>query len=234
MSNRFVAYFRVSTQKQGEDGLGMEAQAMAVASYVARVGGEVVATFKEVESGRKDARPELDRALEECKRRRATLVIAKLDRLSRRVSFISKLMDGKVPIVACDFPEANELTLHIMAAVAQHERKAISARTKAAMAAAKARYEALRAKDEPAEYKIGQVGKQNLAKWKAAGGVPFAERREETREADDLIRPFVEARASLSLRALAAALDEAGHRPRGGAARWSAEAVRQLRRRLET
>lgn len=131
----YVAYLRVSTTKQGIDGLGMAAQEQAIKAY----NGDVVAKFTEVESGKRKDRPELARALEHCKLTGSTLIVAKLDRLARNVAFISALMEAGVDFVACDFPEASPLTLHIMAAVAEHEAKAISARTKAALAAAKAR-----------------------------------------------------------------------------------------------
>lgn len=135
MGKTYVAYLRVSTTKQGVDGLGMAAQEQAIKAY----NGHVIAKFVEVESGKRKDRPELAKALEHCKLTGSTLIVAKLDRLARNVHFISSLMESKVDFVACDFPEASPLTLHIMAAVAEHEAKAISARTKAALAAAKDR-----------------------------------------------------------------------------------------------
>jgi DNA invertase Pin-like site-specific DNA recombinase len=134
----FVAYYRVSTDKQGLKGLGMEAQREAVARFM-NGKGDLAAAFIEVESGRKDNRPQLHAALSECRRRRAVLVIAKLDRLARNVHFISGLMNSDVEFVAVDMPSASRLTIHILAAVAEHEREMISQRTKAALAAAKAR-----------------------------------------------------------------------------------------------
>lgn len=131
----YVAYLRVSTTKQGIDGLGMAAQEQAIKAY----NGNVIAKFIEVESGKKKDRPELAKALEHCKLTGSTLIVAKLDRLSRNVYFIASLMEAKVDFVCCDFPEASPLTLHIMSAVAEHEAKAISIRTKAALAQAKAR-----------------------------------------------------------------------------------------------
>lgn len=139
MLPRFVAYYRVSTDRQGASGLGLEAQAAAVASYVGRIGAELAAEVVEVESGRRADRPELARALALCRRHRAVLLIARLDRLSRNVAFIANLMESGVDFRAVDMPEASRLTIHILAAVAEHEREAISARTKAALAAAKAR-----------------------------------------------------------------------------------------------
>ena len=137
MGIRAVAYYRVSTQRQGESGLGLDAQREAVRRFVGA--GEIVAQFEEVESGRRSDRPALDAALREFRLRKATLVIAKLDRLSRSVSFLSKLMDENVDFVAVDMPSANKLMFHVMAAVAEHERTLISERTKAALKAAKDR-----------------------------------------------------------------------------------------------
>jgi DNA invertase Pin-like site-specific DNA recombinase len=136
---RFVSYYRVSTAQQGASGLGLEAQREAVSRHVAGAQGVIVAEFQEVESGKKNDRPEIAAALAACRLRHATLIIAKLDRLARNVHFISSLMESGVDFVACDNPHATRLTIHILAAVAEHEREMISARTIAALAAAKAR-----------------------------------------------------------------------------------------------
>lgn len=134
----YVAYYRVSTDRQGESGLGLEAQRQAVARFIGGAG--LLAEYQEIESGKSHAnRPKLAAALDLCGRRGATLVIAKLDRLARDVHFISGLMKGGVDFVAVDMPQANRLTVHILAAVAEHEREAISQRTRAALQAAKAR-----------------------------------------------------------------------------------------------
>lgn len=134
----FVAYYRVSTDRQGASGLGLDAQRQAVARQVN--GGQLVAEFTEIESGRRHAnRPQLLAALEECRKRHAVLLIARLDRLSRNVAFIAGLMESGADFVACDMPTANRLTIHILAAVAEHEREMISQRTKAALAEAKRR-----------------------------------------------------------------------------------------------
>ena len=134
----FVSYYRVSTDKQGQSGLGLDAQREAVARHL---GSAVpVGEFVEVESGKASAnRPQLLAALELCKRKKAVLVIAKLDRLSRSVHFISGLMESKVEFLACDNPHANKMTVQMLAVFAEHEREQISARTKAALQAAKAR-----------------------------------------------------------------------------------------------
>jgi DNA invertase Pin-like site-specific DNA recombinase len=138
-ARRFVAYYRVSTDRQGRSGLGLEAQQKAVTDYLNGGTWELVGEFIEVESGKKSDRPELTRAIEACRKHRARLVIAKLDRLSRNLAFVATLMESGVEFVAVDNPHANKLTIHILAAVAEHEREAISERTKAALAAAKAR-----------------------------------------------------------------------------------------------
>lgn len=148
-SGKFVTYYRVSTNSQGISGLGLEAQKDAVAQFLNGGNWEVVAEFTEVETGKgKDAlskRPQLKAALEMCRKTGAKLLIAKLDRLARNVHFITGLMEeakaGKkaVKFVACDMPDANDLTIHLMAAFAEHEAQRISERTKAALAMAKQR-----------------------------------------------------------------------------------------------
>jgi DNA invertase Pin-like site-specific DNA recombinase len=136
---KFVAYFRVSTDRQGKSGLGLEAQHEAVQNYLNGGRWALIAEFTEIESGKRNDRPELEKALAACKRQKAKLVIAKLDRLSRNLAFIATLMDSGVEFIAVDNPHASKLTIHILAAVAQHEREIISARTSAALQAAKAR-----------------------------------------------------------------------------------------------
>ena len=138
-TRRFIAYYRVSTDKQGQSGLGLDAQRKAVMDFLNGGQWELVAEFTEIESGKCADRPELARALEACRRHKARLVIAKLDRLSRNVAFIATVMKSGAEFVAVDNPHANKLTVHILAAVAQHEREMISERTKAALQAAKAR-----------------------------------------------------------------------------------------------
>lgn len=140
---RFVSYLRVSTARQGASGLGLEAQREAVARYLNGGSWTLVQEVVEVESGKRNDRPAIAEALRLCRLRRATLIIAKLDRLARNVHFISTLMEAGVEFVAVDFPQANRLTVHILAAVAEHEATLISARTKAALSAAKARGVAL-------------------------------------------------------------------------------------------
>ena len=136
---RVVAYYRVSTAEQGRSGLGLDAQRQAVRSLCDGRGWDVVAEFTEIESGKIAERPQLAAAMHRAKVTGATLIVAKLDRLSRSVAFLSALQDNGAKFLAADMPEANELTVHQLAAVAQAERKAISTRTREALAAAKAR-----------------------------------------------------------------------------------------------
>lgn len=136
-----VPYYRVSTKKQGQSGLGLEAQQAAVEQWAKATGAEIVPVppYVEVESGKNTDRPKLAAAIAHCKAIRGTLVVAKLDRLARNVAFVSALMESKVAFVACDNPHANNFTIHILAAVAEHEAKMISERTKVALSAYKAR-----------------------------------------------------------------------------------------------
>lgn len=136
---QFVAYYRVSTQRQGQSGLGLEAQRQAVRNYLNGGDWDLVNEFTEVESGKINEREQLDAALRICRKTKARLVIAKLDRLSRNAAFLLNLRDSKVDFVCADMPEANRLTIGIMAIMAEHEREMISKRTKEALAAAKAR-----------------------------------------------------------------------------------------------
>ncbi|KQT60371.1 MULTISPECIES: recombinase family protein [unclassified Aureimonas] len=136
---RFISYLRVSTERQGKSGLGLEAQRQAVADYLNGGRWKLVQEVVEIESGGKDDRPKLAEAMALCRLHKATLVIAKLDRLSRDAAFLLGLQKGAVKFVAADMPEANEMVVGIMAVVAQAERRMISQRTKAALQAAKAR-----------------------------------------------------------------------------------------------
>lgn len=136
-----IGYFRVSTERQGASGLGLEAQRHAAEAYANAQNLEILDSYVEVESGRKcdRDRPKLAAALMQCKQTRAVLVVAKLDRLSRDVEFLAKLMKSDVQFVACDNPNATKLTITILMAVAQDEAERISSRTKAALAARRAR-----------------------------------------------------------------------------------------------
>ena len=130
-NNAYVAYLRVSTQRQGVSGLGLQAQQEIIRNYLS--GEEPIAEFVEIESGRKTQRPKLHEALELCKKMKATLIVAKMDRLSRNVTFTSQLLDSGIEIVFCDFPRANRLVLTIIAAISEYEAGLIRQRTRAAL-----------------------------------------------------------------------------------------------------
>lgn len=154
----YVAYYRVSTDKQGADGLGIEAQKATVNSYVLSKGGRILESYVEVKSGRKANREVVRQALAHAKRTKATLIVAKLDRLARDVHFISGLTAANVSFVACDLPDADETTIHIFAAMAQYESKRISERVKAA-------WDVKKAKGLPAgNPNIAELGKKYLEK----------------------------------------------------------------------
>ena len=219
---RYVSYLRVSTDRQGRSGLGLEAQRKAVEDFLNGGRWDLIAEFVEVESGKRDDRPKLAEALGLCRLHNATLVIAKLDRLSRDAAFLLGLQKAGVRFVAADMPEANELVVGIMAVVAQAERKMISARTKAALAAAKARG--------------ARLGKPENLRNQDAGRMQGRARRSAMaaeRTAD--LRPIimdVRASGASSLREIAAGLNQRGiPAARGGP--WSAVQVkRALERRV--
>lgn len=215
-SNRYVAYYRVSTQRQGRSGLGLEAQRQAVIERLSGR-GELISEYTEVESGRRTDRPRLAEALAACRLHRATLIIAKLDRLARNVAFVSGLMESATEFEAVDFPQANRLTIHILAAVAENEAQAISHRTRAALAAAKARGIQL------GGFR-GRAGTCNdLAKARAAR-IAQADGR-----AADLAAMIqsIQSGGTTSASKMAAALNERGiTAPRGGA--WRAVQVRRV------
>ena len=201
-NGRFIAYYRVSTLKQGTSGLGLEAQQEAVRVYLNGGSGKMLAQFTEVESGKKNNRPALAEALSLCRIHRATLIIAKFDRLSRNVHFISGLMESGVEFTAVDFPQANRLTIHVLAAVAEHETAMISARTKAALQAAKARGVVLGGDR-------GQIAAQARVGALASG---LARRAKADKRAADLMPAIRQIRAegATSLRAIAQGLNERG------------------------
>ena len=219
---RYVAYLRVSTQRQGASGLGLEAQRAAVEAFVVPRGGEVLAEFVEVESGRKNDRPQLAAALAEAKRAGAVLLIAKLDRLARNVHFISGLLEAGVEVTACDMPEANKFLLHVMSAVAEHEAAAISARTKAALGAAKAR-----------GVRLGWAIEGRGEEAQRASAAAAERRQAEADKFAGQVGPLAVALAAegRSLRAVAAELNARGVlTPRGKA--WAATSVRNLLARV--
>jgi DNA invertase Pin-like site-specific DNA recombinase len=170
---KFVAYFRVSTDRQGKSGLGLEAQREAVMNYLDGGRWTLIGEFTEVESGKRNDRPELVKALAACKRQKAKLVIAKLDRLVRNPAFIATLMESGVEFVAVDNPHANELTVHFLAAVAQREREMISERSTAALLAAKRRGRRLGNPNLPEAAKRGVAALKANAKRFAANVRPI-------------------------------------------------------------
>lgn len=204
---QYISYIRVSTNKQGSSGLGLEAQQAAITAFLK--GGSVMAEYVEVESGRKNDRPQLHEALAHAKREDATLVIAKLDRLARDVHFISGLMKTGVEFVACDIPYANSLTLHVIAAVAEYEAKLISERTIAALMAAKARGVKL---GTPNPY-AGVEARRVTARARNAEAMAFAKAARE---------------AGKSLRVIAQELKVAGIKASEGGFEWQATQVARL------
>jgi DNA invertase Pin-like site-specific DNA recombinase len=175
VNDRFISYYRVSTERQGESGLGLEAQQVDVGKLVAERSGREIAHYTDIETGKNPDRPELAKAIAHAKLCNATLVVAKLDRLARNVAFTSALMDSGVDFVCCDCKDANRFTLHILAAVAEEEARKIGERTKKALAAAKARGKKLGSAREGA-----WVGKEHLRGFKKATARSAEVRRRET------------------------------------------------------
>lgn len=212
-AKKYVAYYRVSTAKQGASGLGLEAQRSAVADYVVLNAGLLIAECTEIESGKRNERPKLQEALSLCRKHAATLIIGKLDRLSRSVAFIAGMLEGRIDFVACDMPEANKLTIHIMAAMAEHEREAISARTKAALAAARQRGIQLGTKDG-----------------KTLSAIGVAAIKQKARERNAIAKAWISQMhtvGALSYQTISDALNARGiTAPRGG--KWHPEAVRRV------
>lgn len=220
---KLVAYLRVSTKGQGESGLGLEGQEIAIARYAESTGCKVIATYTEVESGKNNARPELARAMAHAKRSGATLVIARLDRLSRNLHFLSGLMETKVDFVACDNPNANRLTLHIMAAVAEDMAKQISDKTKMGLEAAKARGTVLGGYREKAAAKLTPE-----VRAKAARNAGKAHRAEAVEAYADLLPAMLAMKGEgLSLSQIADRLNADGHQTRNGA-EWSKVQVKRV------
>lgn len=208
----FAIYLRCSTGKQQASGLGIEAQREAVESYAAQTGGTIIAEYTETESGAKSDRPQLAKALAHCRRAKATLLIARLDRLSRSLSFVAQLLDANVEIKCADLPEANRLLLQMLAVFGEHERQMIRERTRAALAAAKARGTVL-----------GANGKVLAAKHKA----------EAQAHAEGLRPAILQARAAgcVSLLEIADFLNAQGHQTAWGG-QWYPMTVRRVLGRL--
>jgi DNA invertase Pin-like site-specific DNA recombinase len=220
---KFIAYYRVSTERQGRSGLGLEAQRKAVADYLNGGAWALVEEFVEVESGKRADRQELAKALKACRAHKAVLVIAKLDRLSRNAAFLLNLRDAGVEFVAADLPAANRLTVGIMALVAEEEALMISARTKAALAAAKVR-----------GTKLGFANPARIDQHEiSAKGVAAVTAGADRHAANVLpIIRTIQAAGVASLHGVADALNARGiHTARGG--KWYAATVRNMLLRRE-
>lgn len=232
---KIVAYYRVSTKWQGASGLGLDGQRESVQKYIASVGGVLLAEFTEVESGRVKSRPSLELAMKLARQARAVLCVAKLDRLARNVAFIATIMESKLDFVACDFPAASKLTLHILAAVAEHEVDMISDRIKAALKAAKIRGKKL-GSNRPGHWD----GKEDrrAAGAKKGAAISAAARLNQSREDYiDLIPMMVSQRQSgATLQAIADTINQTGRSTAHGG-RWQSITVLRLLKRhtdLET
>lgn len=214
--NKAIAYYRVSTDRQGKSGLGQEAQQEAVRLFSDRQGYQVTAHFTEVESGKKNNRPQLLAALAQCRKEKATLIIAKLDRLGRNVAFISNLMESRVEFKAVDNPHANKLMVHLLAAFAEHEREQISIRTKDALQAAIRR-----------GVQLGKHGKE----------VQCHKEREAADEFAEQMRPTVEEIQRQGITTIRAMRDELNRRQiptyRSTAQGWHIRTIHALKKRLE-
>ena len=218
-NGKFVAYYRVSTLRQGQSGLGIDAQRKTVSDFLNGGNWSLVEEFVEVESGSgKKHRPQLEAAIAACKKHKATLIVAKLDRLYRNVHFVTKLMEDTVKFKCCDMPEANNLTIHILAAVAEHEREVISERTKVALAALKARGVELGSPTPEIGSKAG-----NKAKVEKADKYAF--------NVKPIISSLIESGSATTLRGIAKALQNRGIKtPRGGEV-WHPSQVSNIMKR---
>ena len=229
MGKTVIGYVRVSTKGQGASGLGLEAQQAAIETYVTQNDAKVLRLFVEIESGRKSDRPQLAAALAHARRSKAALVVAKLDRLSRNVAFLSALMEAKVDFVACDNPTANKLTIHILAAVAEDEAQRISERTKAALAAYKARGGKLGAARRECRNNLTLEARQRGAK--AAGEAVRVNANAAYSDLEPLFQDFRS--RNLTQRDIAAELNQLGHTTRRGKP-WNQVQVGRVLQRLQS
>lgn len=227
-ADKFIAYYRVSTARQGRSGLGLEAQQDAVLGFLKGIGGRVLGTFTEIESGKRSDRPELHKALRRAKVSGARLIIAKMDRLSRNASFLLSLRDSGVRFIAADLPNADETVVGIMAVMAQREREMIGQRTKEALAVARRRLakEGRTLGNPNGAAALHMAGKGNTAALAMIAHHTDA-RAENYRETIADVDPT----GTLSLRAIAAELNYREiEAPRGGL--WHPSSVARLRDRL--
>lgn len=230
---KFVSYLRVSTAKQGRSGLGLEAQHETVRQFVAARSGTIIAPeFVEVESGKKDDRPELAKAIKRCRLTGATLIVAKLDRLSRDAAFLMTMQKSSVAFVAADLPDANTMTVGVMATVAQYEREATSARTRSALAASQARRRAAILAGNQNIRLLGGLRKNapDIALYQAKGVLAVRQRAlQAAEERREIVATLVD--EGLSMNAIAGRLNEASIRAsRGGT--WTATTVKRVMMRL--
>lgn len=225
MTDRFVVYTRVSSQQQGESGLGLESQMTAARDFAAARGADIVETFTEVESGRSTTREELDKALRACRIYNATLLVAKLDRLSRSVSFLKQLQDAGLRFVCCDMPEANKLTVDILISVAEHEVDMIRQRTRAALQARKAQGKKLGGYRENAH----KLNDENRA---ASASKRLADSRRKALDYAPLIDELKES-GFTTHRAIAQELTRRGVPTINKKSTWSASQVSRLRSHIE-
>lgn len=210
---KFIAYYRVSTDRQGSSGLGLDAQRQSVMNYLNGSEWELSSEYVEVESGRNNDRPQIAEALAACRKEKATLVIAKLDRLSRNLAFIANLMESGVEFVATDMPHANRTMLQMMAVFAEHEREMISKRTREALAAAKARGVRLGSPNPRKGSEIGNAIKKAKADQFAANILPIIE--------------GIQKSGITTLRGIASALDARGVKTTRGQ-QWTGTSVRRI------
>jgi DNA invertase Pin-like site-specific DNA recombinase len=215
-SGRWIAYYRVSTDRQGDSGLGLDAQRKLVNDYLNGGNWVLAAEFTEIESGKRSDRPQLAAALAMCRKLRAKLIVANLSRLSRNVSFISALMDSGVEFVAADMPHANKMALQVLAVFAEYERDQISERTRRPLAQAKARGVKLGGPKQREASALGVASNRANANRFAANVTPIIKE--------------IQASGITTLRDVARALTARGVPSARGAA-WSAEAVRNVLKR---
>ncbi|WP_321392161.1 recombinase family protein [Emcibacter sp.] len=223
MDKKYIAYYRVSTARQGKSGLGLAAQQQAVSEFINGNGSRLIQEYTEVETGKNNDRPKLTEALHMCKITGAILVIAKLDRLSRNAAFLLTLRDSGVRFVAADMPDANNLTVGLLAVIAEHEREMISKRTKEALAAAKARGVKL-GNPNGAKHLMGRGNKEAVT----------ALKRKAQDKANDLkvVIENIQKQGFTSFGQIAKELSERGiATPRGGS-NWHAMTVKRVMDRL--
>lgn len=226
-----IAYYRVSTKRQERSGLGLDGQKEALAAFAEARDAHILAEYTEVESGRRKDRQEIKRAIAHAKRSKAVLAVAKIDRLARNVAFLSTLMESGVDFVACDNPHANKFTIHVLAAVAEHEAEMISDRTKTALKVAKSNGVKL-GSSRPGHWKGREDARRRGAE-KGAKAAALKNSQSALEAYLDLVPTMTELRASgKSFRQIADALNGMGHTTRRGKP-WNASQVMRVLRRVQ-